>query len=97
MTTHASTFLDLMQSDSGYNDARYSNEEVDALLTEAKTMSDPSANYTRVEEIVAEEMPVIPLYHYAGVYMLNPQIQVWPVENVEQNWYSKDLYKVAAE
>jgi oligopeptide transport system substrate-binding protein len=93
----ASTFLDLMQSDSGYNDARYSNEEVDALLTEAKTMSDPSANYTRVEEIVAEEMPVIPLYHYAGVYMLNPQIQVWPVENVEQNWYSKDLYKVAAE
>src|SRR5690606_17704922 len=93
----ASTFLDLMQSDSGYNDAKFSNEEVDALLAEAKTMSDPSANYTRVEEIVAEEMPVIPLYHYAGVYMLNPQIQEWPVDNVEQNWYSKDLYKVAAE
>lgn len=91
----ASTFLDLMQSNSGYNDAKYSNEEVDALLTEAKTMTDPSANYTRIEEIIAEEMPIIPVYHYAGVYMLNPQIQEWPVENVEQNWYSKDLYKVA--
>lgn len=91
----ASTFLDLMQSDSGYNDAKFSNEEVDALLAEAKTMTDPSANYTRIEEIVAEEMPIIPVYHYAGVYMLNPQIQEWPVGNVEQNWYSKDLYKVA--
>lgn len=91
----ASTFLDLMQSNSGYNDAKYSNEEVDALLAEAKTMADPSANYTRIEEIVAEEMPIIPVYHYAGVYMLNPQIQEWPVGNVEQNWYSKDLYKVA--
>ncbi|MBB4052672.1 oligopeptide transport system substrate-binding protein [Devosia subaequoris] len=91
----ASTFLDLMQTESGYNDSAYSNEEVDSLLSEAKTLTDPSANYTRVEEIVAEEMPVLPIYHYAGVYMLNPQIQEWPVNNVEQNWYSKDLYRVA--
>ena len=93
----ASTFLDLMQSDSGYNDAKYANEEVDELLAEAKTMTDPSENYTRVEQIIAEEMPVIPTYHYAGVYMLNPAIQEWPVNNVEQNWYSKDLYRVAEE
>ena len=86
-----------MQSDSGYNDAKYANEEVDELLAEAKTMTDPSENYTRVEQIIAEEMPVIPTYHYAGVYMLNPAIQEWPVNNVEQNWYSKDLYRVAEE
>lgn len=93
----ASTFLDLMDTNSGYNDSAYSNPEVDELLAEAKTMADPSANYTAIEEIIAEDMPVLPLYHYAGVYMLNPQIQEWPVNNVEQNWYSKDLYKVAAE
>jgi oligopeptide transport system substrate-binding protein len=41
-------------------------------------------------------MPIIPIYHYAGVYMMNPAISgSWPVQNVEQNWYSKDLYKVA--
>ncbi len=92
----ASTFLDLLTTPSGYNDAKYSNEEVDALMQEAKTMSDPSANYTRVEEIVAEEMPVIPVYHYAGVYMMDEGIvPSWPVNNVEQNWYSKDLYRVA--
>ncbi|SMH48770.1 oligopeptide transport system substrate-binding protein [Maritimibacter sp. HL-12] len=92
----ASTFLDLVQTNSGYNDADYSNAEVDELLAEAKSMEDPQANYTRVEEIIAEEMPIIPIYHYAGVYMMSPEISgSWPVQNVEQNWYSKDLYKVA--
>lgn len=92
----ASTFLDLVQSQSGYNDGKYDNEEVDTLLMEAKTAEDPSGNYTRVEEIIAEEMPIIPIYHYAGVYMLDSSIiGSWPVNNVEQNWYSKDLYKVA--
>ncbi|GKY88193.1 peptide ABC transporter substrate-binding protein [Sinisalibacter aestuarii] len=94
----ASTFLDLVQSGSGYNDAAYNNAEVDQLLAEAKTAEDPQANYTRVEEILADEMPVIPIYHYAGVYMMSPGISgSWPVQNVEQNWYSKDLYKVATE
>ena len=92
----ASTFLDLVQSQSGYNDAAYNNPEVDALLAEAKTLEDPQANYTKVEEILAADMPVIPIYHYAGVYMMTPAISAsWPVQNVEQNWYSKDLYKVA--
>jgi peptide/nickel transport system substrate-binding protein len=92
----ASTFLDLVQTESGYNDAAYSNAEVDQLLKEAKAMDDPQPNYTRVEEILSEEMPVIPIYHYAGVYMMVPEISgSWPVQNVEQNWYSKDLYKVA--
>ena len=85
-----------MQSGSGYNDAAYNNAEVDALLAEAKSMDDPQPNYTRVEEIIADEMPIIPIYHYTNVYMMNPAISgSWPVQNVEQNWYSKDLYKVA--
>ncbi|UWP98974.1 peptide ABC transporter substrate-binding protein [Aliiroseovarius crassostreae] len=92
----ASTFLDLVQSGSGYNDAKYNNAEVDALLKDAKTMDDPQANYSKVEEIIAADMPLIPIYHYAGSFMIKPDvIGSWPVKNVEQNWYSKDLYKVA--
>lgn len=92
-----STFLDLFNTNSGYNDAAYSNDEVDALLAEGKSLADAEEINAQIEEIVAEEMPVIPVYHYANVYMLNPQIQEWPINNVEANWYSKDLYKVAAE
>jgi oligopeptide transport system substrate-binding protein len=40
-------------------------------------------------------MPIIPIYHYAGVYMMDSDVGGWPVNNVEQNWYSKDLYKIA--
>ena len=94
----ASTFLDLVQSGSGYNDAKYNNPEVDALLAEAKTMDDPQPNYTKVEEMIAEDMPIIPIYHYTEGYMMSPGIVgSWPTQNVEQNWYSKDLYKVATE
>ncbi|WP_298561101.1 peptide ABC transporter substrate-binding protein [uncultured Aliiroseovarius sp.] len=92
----ASTFLDLVQSGSGYNDAKYANDMVDGLLADAKTMDNPQPNYTKVEEIIAADMPIIPIYHYAGSFMIKPElIGSWPVENVEQNWYSKDLYKVA--
>ncbi|WP_107976815.1 peptide ABC transporter substrate-binding protein [Allosediminivita pacifica] len=91
----ASTFLDLLQSDSGYNDGKYANEEYDALLAEAKTAEDTSPLYTEAEQIIAEDMPVIPIYHYAGVYMLDSDVGNWPVDNVEQNWYAKDLYKIA--
>ncbi|RDE08029.1 peptide ABC transporter substrate-binding protein [Pelagibacterium lacus] len=90
-----STFLDLFQTTSGYNDAKYSNTDVDAMLNEAKGLEDAADINRQIEEIVAVEMPIIPVYHYANAYMLNPQIQDWPVNNLEANWYSKDLYKIA--
>ncbi len=91
----ASTFLDLMQSESGYNDSKYVNAEVDALLAEAKTSNNPQANYDKVEEFIAKDTPIIPIYHYASVYMYAEDLEGWPYENFEQNWYSKDLYKIA--
>ncbi|WP_147112958.1 peptide ABC transporter substrate-binding protein [Tateyamaria sp. syn59] len=91
----ASTFLDLLTTESGYNDAKFSNARVDELMTEAKSSSDPQPLYTEVEQIVAAEMPVIPIYHYSTNVMLSDAIQGWPMNNVEQNWYSKDLYRVA--
>ncbi len=91
----ASTFLDLMTTPSGYNDGKFSNAEIDKLMQDARTAADPNANYTKVEEIMAEEMPIIPVYHYTAVFMLDPGlVDSWPVNNVEQNWYSRDLYRV---
>ncbi|MEI4485790.1 peptide ABC transporter substrate-binding protein [Frigidibacter sp. MR17.14] len=91
----ASTFLDLLTTSSGSNDGKYSNPEVDKLMLDARTAADPQADYTKVEEIIADEMPVIPVYHYAGVYMLDTDVGNWPVNNVEQNWYVKDMWKKA--
>jgi len=91
----ASTFLDLLQSDSGYNDGKFQNDRVDELLATAKTADNTTKLYTEVEQILAQESPIIPIYHYAGVYMMDSDVGNWPVNNVEQNWYSKNLYKIA--
>jgi oligopeptide transport system substrate-binding protein len=91
----ASTFLDLLDSESGYNDGKFVNTKIDELLEQAKVSDDAAASYTQVEELIAAEMPVIPVYHYAGVYMMGSDVGNWPVGNVEQNWYSKNLYKTA--
>ncbi|WP_300444104.1 peptide ABC transporter substrate-binding protein [uncultured Mameliella sp.] len=91
----ASTFLDLLTSQSGYNDGKYSNARVDELMAEAKSSQDTNPLYFEVEEILSQDMPVIPIYHASINMMLSDQIKGWPVNNVEQNWYAKDLYKVA--
>ena len=94
----ASTFLDLMDSDSGYNDSKYVDAEVDQLLADAKTAEDPTENYMQVEQAIAEDQPIMPIYHYVVNYMMDPAlVPSWPLGNVQQNWYSKDLYFVADE
>ncbi len=90
-----STFVDLFNSGSGYNDSAYNNPEVDALLEEAKLAADPASIYTQVEMIASQDVPIIPIYHYASVKMFAEDLAGWPYENFQQNWYSKDLYKVA--
>ncbi|MEP4548404.1 MAG: peptide ABC transporter substrate-binding protein [Saccharospirillum sp.] len=91
----ASTFLDLMQSDSGYNDAGYASEEYDRLAAEAQTELDPGTQYTAMEELIAADMPNAPVYHYTEVIMLKPDVKGWPFDDIQQNIYSRNLYKVA--
>ena len=90
-----STFLDIVTTASGYNDSKYSNPDLDGLMAEAKTSEDPMPLYLQAEAIIDDQLPIIPVYHYASVYMLNDAIKDWPVNNVQQNWYSRDIYKVA--
>ncbi|MCZ4271820.1 peptide ABC transporter substrate-binding protein [Maritalea porphyrae] len=91
----ASTFLDLHRTGGAQNWASYANPEVDALLDEAKTSSDPNPAYTKIEQLLARDMPVMPIYHYTSVMMKNPALKGWPMENVQQNWYAKDMYFTA--
>ncbi len=90
----ASTFTDLMTSTSGYNDSKYVNPEVDALATAARTADNPQSDYEGIEQIIAVDMPIIPIYHYAANKMLNDHIRNWPLTNVQQNYYVKDLYVI---
>lgn len=90
----ASTFLDLFTGYSGHNDGKYANAEYDQLMKDAKTAADPTPNYTRAEELLAADMPMIPIYHYAKVDMIKADIKGLPQNNVQQTWYAKDLYRI---
>ena len=93
----ASTFLDLLTTTHGSNDGKYSNAEVDRLMTESRQMEDPNEAYTQVEQIAADEMAIIPVYHYTQNFLLDDDIRGWPMNNVENNWYIQDIYRVATE
>ena len=93
----ASSFLDLLTTNNGNNDGKYSNARVDELMEEAATASDPQPMYTEVEEILAEDTAVVPIYFYSSDFLLNADVKGFPYENAERNWYSRQLYRVAAE
>ena len=91
-----STYLDLVTSTSPYNDGKYANADIDALMQEAKLAEDPLPLYQQVEVLAAADTAIIPIYHYASVKMMSSQLEGWTTENLLQNWYSRNLY-VAAE
>jgi oligopeptide transport system substrate-binding protein len=91
----ASTFLSLLDSKSDQNNSGYANADVDKWLADAKTSQDPNIQYAEIEAQTAKDVPIMPIYFYAKVFMQNADVKGWPYDDVEQNWYAKDLYKVA--
>jgi oligopeptide transport system substrate-binding protein len=88
----ASTYLDLLTSYSGHNVGGYSNPEYDTLMADSKTMPNPNPNYTAAEKLLARDMPFAPIYQYTSAIMVQPKLRGWPVNNLMQNWYARDLY-----
>jgi oligopeptide transport system substrate-binding protein len=91
----ASTFESLMLSTSEQNNPGYSNPEVDKLLEAAKTSADPNEQYKQIEQHIAEDVPILPIYFYTKPVMIKTNVKGYPYDNVEQLWYAKDLYKTA--
>ena len=70
----ASTFLDILRTDQEQNDGKWSDEEYDALMEESKTSDDPASLYTQAEQILSDDMGIIPIYHYTNTFLLDPSI-----------------------
>ena len=70
----AINFLDLWVTDGGNNDSFWSNEEYDNLIAQATAEADEEVRQQYLfdaEEILAAEMPVIPLYRQCQNYSYN--------------------------
>jgi oligopeptide transport system substrate-binding protein len=76
----AASFLDIFRGDNGNNQTGWSNPAYDALLDAAAASADPAARNVlrrKAEQILLDEAPVIPIYHYNHVYLIQPSVHGW--------------------
>ena len=93
----ASSFLDIKQSDSGYNHSKFVNAGFDARLAEANLVEDPLPLYQQAEAILVREFPLIPIHFYSSVLKQDDTVKGYPLKNDQENWYACDMYRVATE
>lgn len=84
------TFLDLWLTNGGNNQTGFSNPDYDRTYAAAINAPDDTArmaHYQRLEKILAEEVPCLPLYFYTRVYALSPRVKNWPANPLDtRSW-----------
>jgi oligopeptide transport system substrate-binding protein len=86
------TFLELWVTGGGNNQTGWSNADYDRLLRtalETRTEADRMAVYQKLDAILADEVPVIPIYFYTRVYAISPKVKNWittPLDNRGWKW-----------
>lgn len=74
------TFLSLKTSDNGNNHTNWGNDQFDALIKDAAKTLNPEERlelFQRAEDILVEEMPVIPIYFYVRSTLIDEAVQGW--------------------
>lgn len=74
------TFLDMFVSNGGNNHSGYSNTAYDQLIESAKKERNTTkrfAIFQKAEDILLEDLPVMPIYIYSRNYLLSNEVQGW--------------------
>lgn len=81
------SFLRTLLSYSPNNDTGYTDPEYDRLLRESTTVLDPGRRLALVreaEERMLEAEPIIPIYWYTRVFLIDPRVRNWEPKLVDQ-------------
>ncbi|OYV01944.1 MAG: hypothetical protein CFE26_22515 [Verrucomicrobiales bacterium VVV1] len=87
--TDPNTFMEMWATGGGNNDTGWSHPAYDKLVLAARnvgTNPERFAVYQQMEKILAEELPVIPIYFYTKVYAVNPKLRFVPNVIDNRNW-----------
>lgn len=74
------TFLDMFVTNGGNNHSGYSNTKYDELIEAAKKERNSQKRFTifqKAEDILLEDLPVLPIYIYSRNYLLSNSVQGW--------------------
>ncbi|MFB2538005.1 MULTISPECIES: ABC transporter substrate-binding protein [unclassified Acinetobacter] len=73
-----STFLNLLRSNSSYNDLRYKSKEFDSLMDQTLAPGVDTAKrselYAQAEAQAEKDMPMIPVFTFVGVHLNKPYV-----------------------
>ncbi len=74
------TMLDLWTSTSGNNQTGWASDEFDELIQRARRSATQKEHYgllRQAEKILLDELPVIPIYWYTQLYLIDPRVRGW--------------------
>lgn len=89
-----SNFFDIMLSFSGNNHTGWSNSEYDELIARSAATTDPKERenlFERANRILADDMPIIPIYYYSDLNLVSTQVKNWH-DNVMHYHPLRDVY-----
>ena len=89
------TFLDMWTSWSQQNQTGWADPKYDELIRKAAVTKDPSTRlevFQEAEEILMDQLPIIPIYIYTRVYALHPAVKNWHANILDHHpWKHIDL------
>lgn len=77
---YPNTFLDIFTTGNGNNDTGWSNRRYDTLIGRARTAQTDEqrmAILQEAEQVLMEDMPIIPIYWYTRTYLKSTLIEGW--------------------
>ncbi|MEF9891071.1 ABC transporter substrate-binding protein [Citrobacter sp.] len=92
----ASSFLNIFRTGDSENTTRYSNPAFDeAMRNAAKATSldleERGKFYQQAENLLGEDVPAIPVYHYVRTHLVKPWVGGFAPDN-RGNYYTKDMF-----
>lgn len=75
-----SNFFDILRSGVGNNNTGWSNPAYDRIMDQIEKESDPkkrNALFEQANQLLSEEMPVLPLYYYSDINLVSTHVQNW--------------------
>lgn len=90
----AASFLNTYRTGDSENTSKYSNPAYDEALrnaAKAATVAERGKYYQQAEDMLGQDVPAIPVYHYVRTHLVKPWVGGF-VSGSLGNYYSKDMY-----
>jgi ABC-type oligopeptide transport system, periplasmic component len=90
----AATFLNNFRTGDSENTSQYSNPAYDKALVDAakaKTTEERGKFYQQAEDLLGQDVPAIPVYHYVRTHLIKPWVGGFTPDKLGY-YFTKDMY-----